>query len=81
MPGRCGHNCLQHGGEPALDSFRSVIGMFCTDTVLVSCMMTGFVHCADGKSLDIASILVRHGVDTDAWAEGPDGCQQTLLHR
>jgi len=20
-------------------------------------------------------------VDTDAWSEGPDGCQQTLLHR
>ncbi|KAH8379366.1 hypothetical protein KR009_004439, partial [Drosophila setifemur] len=30
---------------------------------------------------DVAQILVRHGVDTDCWAEGPDGCQQTLLHR
>ena len=30
---------------------------------------------------DLASILVRHGVDTDGWGEGPDGCQQTLLHR
>ena len=30
---------------------------------------------------DIASILVRHGVDTDSWGPGPDGCSQTLLHR
>lgn len=30
---------------------------------------------------DIASILVRHGVDTDGWGPGPDGCRQTLLHR
>jgi rabankyrin-5 len=30
---------------------------------------------------DIASVLVRHGVDTDCWGPGPDGCQQTLLHR
>ncbi len=32
-------------------------------------------------SQDLASILIRYGADTDAWAEGPDGCQQTLLHR
>lgn len=30
---------------------------------------------------DLASILVRYGVDTDCWSEGPDGCFQTLLHR
>lgn len=30
---------------------------------------------------DIAQILVRHGVDTDCWSTGPEGCQQTLLHR
>ncbi|XP_064544438.1 rabankyrin-5 isoform X1 [Drosophila montana] len=30
---------------------------------------------------DVAQILVRHGVDTDCWSEGPEGCQQTLLHR
>lgn len=30
---------------------------------------------------DIAAVLVKHGVDTDSWAPGPDGCQQTLLHR
>lgn len=30
---------------------------------------------------DIAAVLVRHGVDTDCWGVGPDGCQQTLLHR
>ena len=35
----------------------------------------------ESGSLDVASILVRHGVDTDCWGEGPDGCQQTLLHR
>lgn len=34
-----------------------------------------------GSDEEIASILVRHGVDTDCWAEGPDECQQTLLHR
>ncbi|XP_017140975.1 rabankyrin-5 [Drosophila miranda] len=30
---------------------------------------------------EVAQVLVRHGVDTDCWSEGPDGCQQTLLHR
>uniref|UniRef100_A0A1I8NT83 FYVE-type domain-containing protein n=2 Tax=Stomoxys calcitrans TaxID=35570 RepID=A0A1I8NT83_STOCA len=30
---------------------------------------------------DVAQVLVRHGVDTDNWGPGPDGCQQTLLHR
>ncbi|KAB7502063.1 Rabankyrin-5 [Armadillidium nasatum] len=30
---------------------------------------------------DIAEILVRHGVDVDNWAEGPEGCMQTMLHR
>ena len=30
---------------------------------------------------DLASILVRYGVDTDHWEGGPDGTSQTLLHR
>ncbi|XP_033163555.1 rabankyrin-5 isoform X2 [Drosophila mauritiana] len=30
---------------------------------------------------DVAKILVRHGIDTDCWGEGPEGCRQTLLHR
>lgn len=30
---------------------------------------------------DVASILVRHRCDADFWSSGPDGCQQTLLHR
>lgn len=30
---------------------------------------------------DVAQVLVRHGVDTDCWGPGPDGCQQNLLHR
>ncbi|XP_077996108.1 rabankyrin-5-like isoform X2 [Glandiceps talaboti] len=30
---------------------------------------------------DVASTLVRHGCDTNAWGRGPGGCQQTLLHR
>lgn len=30
---------------------------------------------------DVAKILVRHGIDTDCWDEGPEGCRQTLLHR
>lgn len=29
----------------------------------------------------VASVLVRHGVDTDCWGLGPEGCLQTLLHR
>ena len=32
-------------------------------------------------NIDLASVLVRYGVDTDSWSEGPDGCHQTLLHR
>ena len=35
----------------------------------------------EGEKYDTASILVRHGVDTDSWGPGPDGCSQTLLHR
>lgn len=30
---------------------------------------------------DIASVLVKNGVDTDCWSSGPEGCLQTLLHR
>merc|ERR1712013_711068 len=30
---------------------------------------------------DLASVLVRHGADTDGWGPGPEGCEQTLLHR
>lgn len=33
------------------------------------------------EQFEIASVLVRHGVDTDCWGPGPDGCLQTLLHR
>ena len=35
----------------------------------------------EAGNTDLASILVRHGVDTDHWAPGPDECSQTLLHR
>ncbi|CAH1099534.1 unnamed protein product [Psylliodes chrysocephalus] len=35
----------------------------------------------DSGQEDIASIIVKHGADTDCWGEGPDGCRQTLLHR
>ena len=35
----------------------------------------------DDDEVDIATILVRHGVNTDLWIEGPEGCLQTLLHR
>ena len=34
-----------------------------------------------GSFDDIPAILVRHGVDTDIWVEGPDACEQTLLHK
>ncbi|KAF0300090.1 Rabankyrin-5 [Amphibalanus amphitrite] len=34
-----------------------------------------------GGHTDAASVLVRFGIDTDCWGEGPDGCYQTLLHR
>lgn len=30
---------------------------------------------------NIASVLVKHGIDTDCWSIGPDGLLQTLLHR
>lgn len=33
------------------------------------------------EQFEIASVLVRHGVDTDCWGSGPEGCLQTLLHR
>ncbi|KAK3869346.1 hypothetical protein Pcinc_025330 [Petrolisthes cinctipes] len=35
----------------------------------------------NSKQEDIASTLVQHNVDTNSWDEGPDGCQQTLLHK
>uniref|UniRef100_A0A914XLN2 Ankyrin repeat and FYVE domain containing 1 n=2 Tax=Plectus sambesii TaxID=2011161 RepID=A0A914XLN2_9BILA len=31
--------------------------------------------------LEVASTLVEHGCDTDAWSPGPSDCEQTLLHR
>lgn len=36
----------------------------------------------DAGEMEIAEILVKHGVDMDCWAAtGPHGAQQTLLHR
>lgn len=35
----------------------------------------------ESEQENIASVLVKHGVDTDCWSPGPDGCLQTLLHR
>lgn len=35
----------------------------------------------ESEQENIASVLVRHGVDSDCWSPGPDGCIQTLLHR
>ncbi|XP_055377542.1 rabankyrin-5 [Condylostylus longicornis] len=35
----------------------------------------------DNDLFDIASVLVKHGVDTDCWGPGPEDCQQNLLHR
>lgn len=36
----------------------------------------------ESEQVDVAAVLVRHGVDTDCWgSSGPDGCLQTLLHR
>lgn len=35
----------------------------------------------ESEQENIAGVLVRHGVDTDCWSPGPDGCLQTLLHR
>ena len=32
-------------------------------------------------ALRFPQCFARHGVDTDGWSPGPDGCQQTLLHR
>lgn len=35
----------------------------------------------DSNQEEIASVLVRHGVDTDCWSLGPENTLQTLLHR
>ncbi|KAL5017224.1 hypothetical protein ScPMuIL_006813 [Solemya velum] len=35
----------------------------------------------DSGQEDIAQILVKHGCDLNQWTRGPEGCQQTLLHR
>ncbi|CAF0854297.1 unnamed protein product [Brachionus calyciflorus] len=35
----------------------------------------------DSGQEDIASILVNSKCDTTQWSSGPEGCQQTLLHR
>lgn len=35
----------------------------------------------ESEQENIASVLVKHGVDPDCWSSGPDGCLQTLLHR
>ena len=35
----------------------------------------------EDSNYDVGHILVKHGVDTDAWGPGPDGCEQTLLHK
>ncbi|CAG9104276.1 unnamed protein product [Plutella xylostella] len=35
----------------------------------------------DSGQEEVASILVRNGADADCWGPGPDGCEQTLLHK
>lgn len=35
----------------------------------------------ESEQENIASTLVKHGIDTDCWSPGPDGLLQTLLHR
>ncbi|XP_011501853.1 PREDICTED: rabankyrin-5 [Ceratosolen solmsi marchali] len=35
----------------------------------------------ESEQEDVASSLVAHGADPDCWTVGPDGCQQTLLHK
>ena len=35
----------------------------------------------EAEKFDIASILVRHGVDTDSWGPGPEGCSTQTLAR
>ncbi|XP_008205232.1 rabankyrin-5 isoform X2 [Nasonia vitripennis] len=35
----------------------------------------------ESEQEDVASSLVAHGADPDCWSPGPDGCQQTLLHK
>jgi ankyrin repeat protein len=35
----------------------------------------------ESEQENIASILVKHGIDTDCWSPAPDGLLQTLLHR
>ncbi|KAI5696304.1 hypothetical protein M8J75_011158 [Diaphorina citri] len=62
------------------DSLEPVVEALCKRGVDMS---TG---CPLWSSLEygtenIARVLVRYGVDTDDWGEGPDGCLQTLLHR
>jgi len=51
------------------------------DTISSSCGEPPLWIALEAENYDIGSILVKHGVDTDCWGEGPDGCQQTLLHR
>uniref|UniRef100_A0A8D8RKA9 Rabankyrin-5 n=2 Tax=Cacopsylla melanoneura TaxID=428564 RepID=A0A8D8RKA9_9HEMI len=62
------------------DSLEPVVEALCQRGVDMS---TGcpLWACLENGNEVIAKVLVRYGVDTDEWNEGPDGCLQTLLHR
>ena len=45
-------------------------------------VMTDYGKC--GRVVDVKDywvFQVKHGCDTNVWGPGPNGCQQTLLHK
>ncbi|KAH8288003.1 hypothetical protein KR054_008722, partial [Drosophila jambulina] len=69
---------IEHNLPTVVDSLCTKgISLNASDNNGVSPLWTALVL----ERKDVAHVLVNYGVDTDCWAKGPHGCQQTLLHR
>uniref|UniRef100_A0A0P4WJ56 FYVE-type domain-containing protein n=1 Tax=Scylla olivacea TaxID=85551 RepID=A0A0P4WJ56_SCYOL len=66
------------------EGFGEVVGLLCTHNADINAHSGSdppLWKALSSNQEDIASILVQHHVDTDNWDDGPEDCQQTLLHR
>lgn len=84
-------NMLTPNNETALQlaihcRLAKVVDALCTHGVLLSSADSKgdcpLWTALDSGEMEIAEILVKHGIDTDCWSpSGPEGSLQTLLHR
>ncbi|KAL7672268.1 hypothetical protein ACOME3_007159 [Neoechinorhynchus agilis] len=74
-----GSSLLLHSVRRGL---RFVVEVLCQKGVKFSYEVENALWIAlENNDEDIASLLVRHGFDTNCWSLGPEQCLQTMLHK